>query len=315
MLKKDPVIDHEPFRPIWWAPGAHAQTVVANFTAPEAVDCTRIEIETPDDDFLELDVIDTENSKPVAALFHGLEGSSERYYIRNLMKALEDEGFSSVALNFRGCGRRLNKQKRMYHSGETRDYATLFKWMDARFPNRQLYAVGFSLGANALVKSLGEEGPDHPVSRAVAVSPPYDLAEGSINMDRGFNKLYQRRFLKSLVEKADLKRSIYPDIPEFTGSSVWDFDDQITAPLHGFRDARDYYTQCSSAQFYEHVRKPLLVIHSKDDSLCPLKYAPHDVLSQSPFIETIFTDAGGHLGFLSSPRGWLNRTILRWLKA
>lgn len=315
MHKKIPACVYKPFQPVWWAPGAHIQTIVANFTTPENVDCTRVEIETPDDDFLELDIIDMENRKPVVALFHGLEGSSERYYIRNLMNTLKDEGFSSVALNFRGCGSRLNKQKRMYHSGETQDYATLFKWMNTHFPNRQLFAVGFSLGANALVKSLGEEGTGHPVCRAVAVSPPYDLAEGAINMNRGFNKLYQSRFLKSLVEKANLKRRIHPDIPKFTGSSIWDFDDQITAPLHGFRDARDYYTQCSSAQFYEHVRKPLLVIHSKDDPLCPLKYAPHDVLSQSPVIDTIFTKAGGHLGFLSSPKGWLNRTIMHWLKA
>ncbi len=315
MNKQEAIINFEKFTPPWWAKGVHIQTVAASFSNVAPINCERVKIETPDDDFLELDVLDLQNNRPVIALFHGLEGSSERHYIRNLMSDLQEAGFSSVALNFRGCGSRLNRQKRMYHSGETRDYATLFSWIETQFPKRAIFAVGFSLGGNALVKSLGEKKENHPVQRAVAVSPPYDLAKGSAKMDQGFNRVYQKRFMKTLVEKADQKRKKYPDIPEFTGSSVYDFDDQITAPLHGFKDADDYYTQCSSGQFYKHVRRPLLIIHSKDDSLCPLEYAPHETLEKSPYIQTLFTKAGGHVGFISSPKGWLNRTIIKWLNA
>lgn len=315
MNKQEAIINFETFTPAWWAKGVHIQTVAASFNDVAPVNCKRIEINTPDNDFLELDILDLKNNRPVVALFHGLEGSSERHYIRNLMNDLQKEGYSSVALNFRGCGSRLNRQKRMYHSGETQDYATLFEWMKTEFSGRAIFAVGFSLGGNALVKSLGEEKENHRVERAVAVSPPYDLAKGSAKMDQGFNRVYQQRFMKTLVEKADQKRKIFPGIPEFTGRSVYDFDDQVTAPVHGFKNADDYYTQCSSGQFYEHVQKPLLIIHSKDDSLCPLEFAPHQIFESNPYIHTLFTETGGHVGFISSPRGWLNQTIIKWLNA
>jgi predicted alpha/beta-fold hydrolase len=306
-------IEFERFVPVWWAPEVHSQTVIASFSNTKDPKSRRIEIPTPDNDFLELEVVDLNNEKPVVALFHGLEGSSQRHYIQNLMSDLRSAGFSSVALNFRGCGKKMNLQKRMYHSGETEDYKTLFKWIDDYFNNPRIFAVGFSLGGNALVKSLGELGKDHPVSKAVAVSPPYDLKGGSLRMDRGFNKIYQKRFLNTLAEKTDIKREQFSDFPKFTGSSVYDFDDQVTAPLHGFTGADDYYERCSSKHFYKCVQKPLLVIHSKADSLCPLEFAPFDDLKSNKFINTLFTESGGHVGFISKKRGWLNRVILQWL--
>lgn len=303
-----------PFKPIWWATNVHIHTVVSSFIKVLPLEYERIEIPTPDNDFLEIDLVSLRNNVPVVTLFHGFEGSSDRHYIRNLMVLLKEEGFSSVALNFRGCGSRINLQKRLYHSGETSDYDTLFKWVQNTFPGKPIYAVGFSLGGNALVKSLGEEGDQHLVDRAVAISPPYDLGKGSLDMNRGFNKIYQKRFIRTLVEKANQKREKYPDIPNFDGSTVYEFDDQVTAPVHDFKNADDYYTKCSSGQFYKSVQKPLLVIHSKEDSLCPLKYAPFEDIKANPKIETLFTEQGGHVGFLSSPKDWLNQTILSWLK-
>lgn len=304
---------NQPFKSRWWAINVHVHTVVASFNKVLPIDFERIEIPTPDDDFLEIDLVSLDNESPIVTLFHGLEGSSDRHYIRNLMVHLKQAGLSSVALNFRGCGSKPNLQKRLYHSGATSDYDTLFKWIYSHYPGKSIYAVGFSLGGNALVKSLGEEGDRHLVQRAVVVSPPYDLGKGSLNMDRGFNKVYQKRFLNTLVGKADQKREQFPDIPHFNGSTVYEFDDQVTAPVHDFKDAEDYYTQCSSAQFYKSVCKPLLVIHSKEDSLCPLEYAPFEDIKSNPNVETLFTKKGGHVGFLSSPPGWLNRTILDWL--
>ena len=302
------------FHSRWWAWNTHVHTIwFSQFEEKKKVDCKRFEIETPDDDFLELDILDLDNNKPVVALFHGLEGSSERIYIRNLMYDLKEAGFSSVALNFRGCGSRLNKQKRFYHSGETSDYLLLFDWIRKEFPGRPVYAVGFSLGGNALVKSLGELGASHPVQKAVAVSPPYDLREGSINLHRGFNRIYEYRFIQTLAKKAALKKVHYPDIPRFHGNSVYEFDDQVTAPIHGFDSADHYYETCSSKHFFKTVRKPLLVIHSKQDTLCPLEFAPFDDLESNSYIETVFTQQGGHVGFMSTPNNWLNRTILSWL--
>lgn len=308
-------IQFEKFNPVWWAPEVHTQTVIASFTETKDPDSERIEIPTPDNDFLELEVVDLKNEKPIIALFHGLEGSSQRHYIRNLMSDLRQVGYSSVALNFRSCGTKMNLQKRMYHSGETEDYKTLFSWIAEYFPNSEIYAVGFSLGGNALVKSLGELGNNHPAKKAVAVSTPYDLKGGSLRMDKGFNKVYQKRFLYTLSEKADMKRKHFPDFPKFTGSSVYDFDDQVTAPVHGFEGADDYYEQCSSKHFYKRVQKPLLVIHSKADSLCPLEFAPFEDLESNKFIRTLFTESGGHVGFISQKRGWLNRTMIKWLNS
>ncbi|MEQ9309389.1 MAG: alpha/beta fold hydrolase [Balneolaceae bacterium] len=302
------------FNPKWWAFNSHVHTVVSSFRKVNQVAVNRVEIDTPDKDFLELDVIDLNNNKPVVALFHGLEGSSERFYIRNLMYDLKMAGFSSVALNFRGCGSRINLQPRFYHSGETSDYAVLFDWISANFKNQAIYAVGFSLGGNALIKSLGELGTAHPTQKSVAVSPPYDLKAGSLNLQKGFNKVYSYRFLNTLRDKLHLKKNKYPELPTFEGNTLYEFDDHITAPVHGFNNADHYYQICSSKQFIKDVRKPLLIIHSKEDTLCPLEFAPFKHINNNSFISTIFTEKGGHVGFISSPRNWLNETIIHWLQ-
>ncbi len=308
--------DIAPFEPAWWAWNTHVHTVVASqLTRVEKPDCKRIEISTPDNDFLEIDVCRVDSEKPVVALFHGLEGSTDRHYIANLMGKLKQAGFSSVALNFRGCGSRMNERRRFYHSGETQDYRTFFEWISGNFLDKQIYAVGYSLGANALVKYLGEEGSESLVKRAVAISPPYDLKEGSLRMQQGFNRLYEIRFLKTLVEKLELKREKFPDMPRFHGNTIYDFDDQVTAALHGFSGADDYYFKCSSRHFYGEVRTDLLVVHSKEDTLCPIEFAPVSVMKKNPHIQTCFTDEGGHVGFLSSDPGWLYRVILQWLNA
>ena len=168
------------------------------------MDCERVEIDTPDGDFLEIDVRNTKNTTPVVALFHGLEGNTSRFYIRNLMYELKCSGFSVVAMNFRSCGSKMNIQKRLYHSGETTDYETLFKWIAHAFKGNPIYAVGFSLGANALIKSLAELGSFHPVAKAVAVSPPYDLKLGSLNLKWDLID-YELKFLRSLTLKLNQK--------------------------------------------------------------------------------------------------------------
>lgn len=308
-------ISIEPFNPVWWAWNSHVHTIVASqFSKANKPEYTRIEITTPDHDFLEVDVCEVDTGRPVVALFHGLEGSTDRYYIANLMSELRDAGFSSAALNFRGCGSKMNNKARFYHSGETEDYHTFFKWISATYPNKEIYAVGFSLGGNALVKYLGEEGTQSQVQRAVAVSPPYDLKEGSIRLHQGFKRIYEINFLKTLVEKLEQKRRKISGMPEFLGNSIYEFDDQVTAKLHGFKDADDYYHKCSSKHFYGDVETDLLVIHCKADPLCPIEFAPFKVMENNPHIQTCFTEEGGHVGFLSAPPGWLYRVILEWLE-
>ena len=302
------------FRSPSWCYNAHVHTIACSFLGGvPAPYQQRIEIATPDNDFLELDVIDQKSEKPVIALFHGLEGSSERYYMTELAYDLKEEGYSVVAMNFRSCGSRMNRQPRFYHSGETEDYATLFSWIQQEFPGKKIGAVGFSLGANALLKSLGEEMSEHPVEAAVAVSAPYDLRMGSINISQGFNRIYDYRFLRTLRVKLDEKRRQYPELPTFNGSTLYDFDDQVTSKIHGFADAEDYYARCSSRKFLADIRKPALLIHSDEDPLCPISGMPLDKIKANPHLHYIITDEGGHVGFLSEPKGWLNYVIINYL--
>ncbi|MDR8390655.1 alpha/beta fold hydrolase [Aliifodinibius sp. S!AR15-10] len=272
----------------------------------------RISIPTPDEDFLDLDIIKAPSSRPVVVLFHGLEGSSQRYYITELAAALTKREYSVVAVNFRGCSGRMNRQRRFYHSGETGDLSTVFGWVGERFPDVPIGAAGFSLGGNALLKSLGELQNDHPVSAAVAVSVPYDLALGAQHISEGFNRVYEFNFIRTLKSKLEQKREKYPDLPEFEGSTIYAFDDQVTAPLHGFNNADDYYTTCSSQHYVADICKPTLLIHSRQDPICHPDMIPLQKIVGNGYIDHAITDEGGHVGFWSSPAGWLNSTIVNF---
>jgi len=249
----------------------------------------------------------------VVALFHGLEGSADRYYIIKLMRTLDDMNYSVVAVNFRSCGSRMNRQRRFYHSGETEDFHTVFSWIKRRFPDSPPAAVGFSLGGNALLKYLGEQGKNSLLHSAVAVSVPYDLKAGSEKIGAGFNQLYEYIFLKSLKKKLNQKRKTYPDLPSFSGSSLYAFDDQVTGPIHGFAGAEDYYARCSSGQFVPQIDVPTLLIHSKEDPICPADRMPLAAVKQKNNLDYIITDEGGHVGFHSRPSGWLCKTIKKYL--
>lgn len=299
-----------------WCLNGHIHTIsrslIGDTNQPEV---NRVKIPTPDDDFLELDCTIQNDSNAVIALFHGLEGSTERYYMVELTKKLVSNGFSVVGVNFRGCGSRMNNQPRFYHSGETNDYHTVFNWIHKQFPNQKLGAVGFSLGANALVKFLGEEKSNSPLEAAVAVSVPYDLRLGSILLSKGFHRIYEYYFLRTLQEKLEIKRQKYPKLPNFTGSTIFEFDDQVTSIIHGFDGAEDYYEQCSARRFVENVKTDTLFIHSRQDPLCPVEAMPVDKINQNIFTDYIITEQGGHVGFWSKPKGWLNFVIENYLSS
>lgn len=305
-----------PFRSPRWCINGHFHTIARSlFGNTNPPKLTRIEIDTPDDDFLELDCHLQPESDTIITLFHGLEGSTKRYYMVELMKALIREGHSVVGVNFRGCGSQLNDQPRFYHSGETNDYQTVFNWVDNNHPNKKIGAVGFSLGGNALIKYLGEKQHSTPLQAAVAVSVPYDLRLGSIVLSKGFHRIYEYRFLRTLRKKLEEKRQRYPDLPTFSGSSIYEFDDQVTAVIHGFKGAEDYYERCSARRFIEDVKTDTLLIHSKKDPLCPVETMPLSKANENRYIDYIVTPEGGHVGFWSKPRGWLNFVIENYLSS
>jgi len=302
-----------PFKSPFWVCNTHVHTIASSLWATQYTpEVTRIEIPTPDDDFLELDITDLKNKSHITVLFHGLEGNSRRYYITNLMQECVRRGMGAVAVNFRGCGSRLNRQPRFYHSGATDDYRTVFRWVQDNYPGASILAAGFSLGANALVKYLAETGSGSPLAAAAAISTPFDLREGSIGLQRGFNRVYQKYFLKTLIQKLEQKRKSYPELPRFTGRTLYDFDNQVTAVIHGFGDAENYYSSCSSKKFMGEVQTPLFLIHAKPDPLCPAAFAPLTIIRQNPYIEPLFLDEGGHVGFWTTGEGWINRIIADW---
>ncbi|HKJ32055.1 MAG TPA: alpha/beta fold hydrolase [Balneolales bacterium] len=298
-----------------WCLNGHLHTIVSSFFNRDGLpEHDHLVIATPDDDFLELDFVDAGEETPIAILLHGLEGSSNRYYMSQLAETLKEGGISSLSLNFRSCGSHLNRQLRFYHSGETSDVSFVANWLRIHFPNRLLFGVGFSLGGNVLVKWLGEEKENIPISAAVAVSAPYDLETCSVNIEQGFNKVYELRFLQTLIKKANEKRKHYPEIPEFHGKTLREFDDQITSVIHGFKGVDDYYQKASSAPYVKDIRVPTLLVHSREDPICPIDAVPLKDAHHNPYIQTVITEKGGHVGFWSQPPGWLENTILHFFQ-
>lgn len=309
-------IETVPFSSAPWCFNGHAHTVLCSllFDAPR-LNPKRVTIDTPDGDFLEIDIIEGKENSPIAILLHGLEGNSRRYYVMRLAEALVNSGYTAIAVNFRSCGDQMNQKRRFYHSGETKDIDTVLQWVSKTFPGQPTFAAGFSLGASALLNYLKENGTNHSLRAIAAVSTPFDLKKGSLNLNNGFNRVYTRYFLNTLVEKLNRKRETYPDLPVFSGRTLYDFDDQVTGPIHGFTGADDYYRSCSSAFFIDQINTNTLVIHSKQDPLCPFRWTPVSEIAANPAIETAFTDRGGHVGFWSSPQGWINQTILRYFNS
>lgn len=303
-------MNNSDFTSVPWCLNGHVHTVMSSvlFKSP-ALGVEYVEIDTPDGDFLSLEVADRGEGKPVAVIFHGLEGHTRRYYVTQLADELLQRDYSVVLVNFRGCGPKMNRLRRFYHSGETEDIDTVLRWVSDTFPASEIVSAGFSLGASALLNYLKRNGTGQPLSSVAAISTPFELKKGSLNLEKGLNRLYSKRFLNMLTAKLELKRAFFPDLPLFNGNTLYQFDDQITAPLHGFENADDYYEQCSSFYFMDQINSPTLLIHSEEDPMCPFEWTPVQVISQNPKLTACFTKRGGHVGFWSRPAGWLNRTI------
>jgi predicted alpha/beta-fold hydrolase len=274
---------------------------------PRPPELTRIRLDTPDGDFLDLDLPpDPGDGSPIVVLFHGLEGSARRGYAINTYRELYQRGIGAIGVNFRSCSGEHNRTARFYHSGETEDIRFVLDHITRNYPGRRLGAIGFSLGGNALLKYLGEEGERAVVECAVAISVPYDLAAGARLLEATrMGRFYSRHFIKSLIVKAEAKAALLAERCDLErvrrATSFYEFDDAATAPLHGFRDADDYYTRSSSAQFIDRIRRPTLLLHAEDDPFVPLSAVPLHAGQTNPLIEVVLTKTGGHVGFIG---GW-----------
>lgn len=316
-----PSTPHPSFVAPWWARNPHVQTMWGKFFRRASTTPTRHERwETPDDDFIDLVRLaprDDERLGPVErrprlVLLHGLEGGTDSHYVHGFFDEAWRRGWGMDLLLHRTCGPELNRARRFYHSGETSDLAFVVDRLVRERPDASLVACGVSLGGNILLKYLGERGDDvpHQLRAAAGISVPFDLARGSRYIEQGFSRVYQENFLRSLRRKVEAKRARFPDLPDAsrlaTVRTLWDFDDTVTAPVHGFRDAADYYARSSSLGYLARVRIPTLLLSAIDDP-----FLPPDVLDEvrtiareNPALHVEFTPNGGHGGFVGGPVPW-----------
>ena len=315
------------FRPAWWLPGAHVQTIAGKFLRPrEPIPFNRRRIETPDGDFLDLDFgPDPGPDRPLVVILHGLEGSSRRKYVSLLLRELLAHGVAGVALNFRACSGEPNRLPRFYHSGDTGDLRFVLDHLGRRFPGRALGAAGVSLGGNVILRYLGEEGKSAPLAVAATISVPFDLAGCAERLSRGFGGLvYGRYFLRSLKSKVHDKRQLLEselDVERvLQARTLIEYDDALTAPLHGFRDAQDYYARADARRSLADIRVPVLLLHAADDPFLSPGALPEAVVEGNPSLTKAFTRRGGHLGFVEgggprTARFWAERQAARFLAA
>jgi predicted alpha/beta-fold hydrolase len=295
------------FSPAWWLPGPNLQTLWGKFMRPRLPLKLRLErLDTPDGDFLDLYHLSGEAEAPLLVLLHGLEGSLRSHYIHGLLEQASSRKWRAAVLLFRSCGDSLNRTRRFYHSGETTDVAFAIDHLSSSHPETDLILAGVSLGGNVLLKYLGEreESVSPRIRAAAAVSVPYDLAQAADYIDRGFSRVYQRSFIRSLQSKALAKLEQFPDLaPKEKIQSIRtmrDFDDAITAPLHGFHNADDYYSKSSAIRWLHGIRVDTLLLSAVDDPFLPPQVLDDVQIEakRNPFLNLEFTPTGGHVGFV-----------------
>src|SRR4051812_6737291 len=301
------------YSPAWWIPGGHLQTLWGKLFRRQAIAQTVLERwDTPDGDFLEVHRLNAEPGQPRVLLLHGLEGSVRSHYAQGLLNEAARRGWGADLLIFRSCGTEPNRTRRFYHSGETGDAAFALERISREFPASDLAIAGVSLGGNVLLKLLGERGDDlsSRLSAAAAVSVPFDLARSSTRINRGFSRFYQRFFMSSLRQKAAEKAERFPDLAPMDKiaalRTLEDFDNLITGPLHGFRDAQDYYTRSSSLPYLPRIRLNTLLLSAVDDPMLPPEVLDdvRAAAQRNPALHLEFVEEGGHAGFIAGRWPW-----------
>jgi len=316
-----------PYTPPWWCRARHLQTMWAVFRRGRPQGLQRERLETPDGDFVDLDWLPGKPDAPVLLIVHGLEGSSNSVYIQGLMAVIARHGHAATAMNFRSCARELtdwrrmipNRRPRFYHSGETGDFDFFANTLPKR--GEHFVAIGASLGGNMLLKWLGEHPGQTLVRAAATLSVPYDLAAGSRHLETTvLGRFYVTRFLATLkpkIERPDIAPRL--DIARVRSTrTFWDFDDHATGPLHGFRDAADYYERSSSIGFLASLDTPTLCLSAEDDPFLPPHVLPIARDTASKAIDFRTTPRGGHVGFISGSMPWrceywAEELVVSWL--
>lgn len=318
-----PVVSSSSYCPPAWLPGGHLQTIVPSlYRKVNRVTKEKERLELEDGDFLDLEWR-RDGRRKLAILSHGLEGSAGASYVQAMARALSSSGWDVLAWNYRGCSEELNRLPRFYHSGATEDFSAVIEHAMQVHPAEQIDLVGFSLGGNMTLKYLGEKGDQISplIGRAVAFSVPCDLACSSRTLDTAFNReVYMRRFIQTLANKVRRKHRVFPEELDPKGlksiRTFREFDDRYTAPLHGFRDAEDYWERSSSKRFLSAIRVPALMVNAKNDPFLGPGCFPEAEAKESSFFYLETPEQGGHVGFPTKDRGafWMGKRVIEFLK-
>jgi uncharacterized protein len=322
----------------WWLPGAHLQTAWARLVrSRRLITFSREVLTTPDDDDVILDHTAGPPGSPRVLLLHGLEGSAHSLHTQSLAVLVARAGWRATVLNFRSCARdpmninrRLrNRRPRLYHSGETTDLDLVIRTLMAREPDSPLYALGFSLGGNVLLKWLGETGSASAIRAAATLSVPYDLAAASRYLERRVGRIYTFHFMRRLKSKAlDVlarfpRETAHIDAKRLRAARTFqEFDDCFTAPLHGFASAASYYAESSSLAYLPRVAVPTYCLNAEDDPFFPPDAAARAVAvaASNPHLRLEVTKWGGHTGFVAGPWPWqpyywAEEATIEWLRS
>ena len=282
---------------------SHLETILPAISrkVPD-VQYERERITTPDDDFLDLDWLKG-HSQELVILSHGLEGSTDRAYMKGMARAFHRRGYEVLAWNFRGCSEEINRQLRFYHSGATDDFHTVVQHALRQKSYRAVFLIGFSMGGNITLKYLGEKGKrlSPEIKKAVAFSVPLDLHAACLKISTPQNFMYSRRFLRNLKEKITRKAKVMPNLLDTNPLSgiktLMEFDDCYTAPLHGFENALHYYHSCSAIHYLDDISIPTLVLNAWNDPFLSEECYPVHLLEHHPNVYFDYPEQGGHVGF------------------
>jgi uncharacterized protein len=296
---------------------SHLETIYpALFRTVSGIAYERERITTPDHDFLDLDWL-KQGAEKLVIISHGLEGNSGRSYIRGMAKIFYTQGYDVLAWNYRGCSGEMNRKIRFYHSGATDDLDFTIRHATT-LGYKEINLIGFSLGGNLTLKYMGEQGANLPpqIKKAVAFSVPLNLKTSCEKISAPANWIYSQRFLKSLTKKVVEKAKLISELDTTPLSGVktlLEFDDAFTAPIHGFKNAIDYYEQCSAIRFLSTIQRPALIVNALNDPFLSPECYPAQ-FTDHPYLTLEYPKRGGHVGFALFAKNGLYWSELRALK-
>ena len=310
-----------PYRAPAWLPGGHAQTIWPLLIRPRPLPMRRERWDTPDGDFIDVDFVDGPPASPLLVMFHGLEGSSSSPYATAAARACREAGWRLALPHFRGCSGELNRRPRAYHSGDSAEIDWVLRRLQAANQGRRVNVAGVSLGGNALLKWAGEQGPAAAtvVNGVAGICAPLDLAACGHHLARGFNRIYTRHFLNTMkvVSAARLKQfpGLFDEARMRAAANLWQFDDAVTGPVHGFAGADDYWARSSAKPWLKSIVVPTLAVNPKNDPFLPGHHLPR-ADQVGPGVRLEQPAEGGHVGFVSGSfpgrLDWLPQRLLHF---